>query len=352
VLLEDGSKANTDEGDVVNQFNDGQLIYLPRNPRIYKGYGFSPIEQIYTTINIGLRRQAKQLLHFTDGNIPPGLLNSPEGWSPSQIAEYQEWFNSILAGNLQNQTRLIWGPFGAKYQPFTEPPYKDEFDEWLARIVCYAFSLPPSAFTPHSREVGSIQCRSSKIINTGCRRASAWSCRSSAANVRALRAEVERREALAAGYRQHLGDQREVTRLRPVAEQCRQLVELCCGRVVAGEPRGALQLADKGVERAVLIVRRAKIAQAGMRLALDMLRQRGGQARLADARLPGDQHHPPCAELRLLPAPQQGLCHGNERRIERGQGLIGSHAAATASNHCAAASALKIRSVDREMRWR
>ena len=45
-------------------------------------------------------------------------------------------------------------------------------------------------------------------------------------------------------------------------------------------------------------------------------------------------------------------CHGNERRIERGRGLIRSHAAATASNHCAAASALKIRSVDRVMRWR
>ncbi|MGC2411735.1 MAG: hypothetical protein WA459_03435, partial [Stellaceae bacterium] len=28
-----------------------------------------------------------------------------------------------------------------------EAPYKDEFDEWLARIVCYAFSLPPTAFT-------------------------------------------------------------------------------------------------------------------------------------------------------------------------------------------------------------
>jgi len=33
-------------------------------------------------------------------------------------------------------------------------------------------------------------------------------------------------------------------------------------------------------------------------------------------------------------------------------GLIRSHAAATASNHCAAASALKIRNVDRETRWR
>src|SRR5215831_7932075 len=40
------------------------------------------------------------------------------------------------------------GPSGAKYQAFKEAPYKDEFDEWLARIVCYAFSLPPTAFTP------------------------------------------------------------------------------------------------------------------------------------------------------------------------------------------------------------
>jgi HK97 family phage portal protein len=147
VLLEDGNKANTDEGDVVNQFNDGQLIYLPRNPRIYKGYGFSPVEQIYTTINIGLRRQAKQLLHFTAGNVPPGIVNAPEGWSPAQIAEFQDWFDAKIKGNLAAQSQIIWGPAGAKYQEFTEPPHKDQFDEWLARIVCYAFSLPPSAFT-------------------------------------------------------------------------------------------------------------------------------------------------------------------------------------------------------------
>jgi hypothetical protein len=158
-----------------------------------------------------------------------------------------------------------------------------------------------------SVEVGSIQCRSSKIINTGCRRASAWSCRSSARRcplLLALRAQVERRKALTAGNRQHLGDQREVARFRPVAEQHLELVELCCVRVVAGKPCGALQLADKGVQRAVLIARRAEIAQSGVRLALDALRQRRGQARFADARLAGDQHHPPFAELRLLPAPQ------------------------------------------------
>jgi hypothetical protein len=123
-------------------------MYLPRNPRPHKAYGFSPVEQIVTTVNIALRRQAMQLQHFTEGNVPPGLLNAPDGWSPEQIRQFQEWFDSILAGNTGNRTRLVWGPSGAKYQAFKEAPYKDDFDEWLARIVCYAFSLPPTAFTP------------------------------------------------------------------------------------------------------------------------------------------------------------------------------------------------------------
>ncbi|HEU0157246.1 MAG TPA: phage portal protein [Stellaceae bacterium] len=125
-----------------------QLLYLPRNRRPHKVYGFGPCEQIVMTINIGLRRQIMQLQHFTDGNVPPGLLNAPDGWNAEQIRQFQEWFDSILAGNTGTRTRLVWAPTGAKYQAFKEAPYKDEFDEWLARIVCYAFSLPPTAFTP------------------------------------------------------------------------------------------------------------------------------------------------------------------------------------------------------------
>ena len=86
----------------------------------------------------------------------------------------------------------------------------------------------------------------------------------------------------AAGKRQRLRDQPEVARFRTVAEQYLQLVELYCVRVVTDKPCGALQLADKGVQRAVLIVRRAEIAQSGVRLRLDALRQCRGQARLAD----------------------------------------------------------------------
>ena len=124
-----------------------ELLYLPRNPRPHKAYGFGPVEQIVMTVNIALRRQAMQLQHFTEGNVPPGLLNAPDGWNAEQIRQFQEWFDSVLAGNTGARSRLVWGPSGAKYQPFKEAPYKDEFDEWLARIVCYAFSLPSSAFT-------------------------------------------------------------------------------------------------------------------------------------------------------------------------------------------------------------
>jgi HK97 family phage portal protein len=123
------------------------LIYLPRNPRPHKAYGFGPVEQIVMTVNIALRRQAMQLQHFTEGNVPPGLLTAPEGWNAEQIRQFQEWFDGVLAGNIAARSRLVWAPSGTNYQPFKEAPYKDEFDEWLARIVCYAFSLPSTAFT-------------------------------------------------------------------------------------------------------------------------------------------------------------------------------------------------------------
>ncbi len=149
VLLDDTGRRPRPPAPAYEQIlTSDELMYLPRNPRPHKAYGFSPVEQIVTTVNIALRRQAMQLQHFTEGNVPPGLLNAPDGWSPEQIRQFQEWFDSILAGNTGNRTRLVSGPSGAKYQAFKEAPYKDDFDEWLARIVCYAFSLPPTAFTP------------------------------------------------------------------------------------------------------------------------------------------------------------------------------------------------------------
>ncbi len=129
-----------------NNLTTDDLLYMPRNKRPHKMYGYGPVEQVVVTINTALQRQASQLFHFGLGNVPAGILTAPEGWSPDQIATYQDWFDARLSGNLGEKQKVLWVPAGAKYQAFKDAPLKDEFDEWLARIVCYCFSLPPTPF--------------------------------------------------------------------------------------------------------------------------------------------------------------------------------------------------------------
>jgi HK97 family phage portal protein len=134
------------KGTAWANLTNADLIYAPRNPRPNHNYGFGPVEQIIVTINTLIRRQAAQLAYFTEGNTPAGLLNGPEGWSPEQIREMQLWLDARLSGATAEQAKLLWVPSGTKYQSFKDSPIKDDFDEWLARIVADAFSLPPTPF--------------------------------------------------------------------------------------------------------------------------------------------------------------------------------------------------------------
>jgi hypothetical protein len=134
------------KGVVWNDLSQDDIIYAPRNPRPGHLYGFGPVEQTIVTINTLMRRQAQQLAWFTEGNVPAGILSLPDGWTPEQLSEFQTWLDGILAGNTANRSKLIGVPNGTKYQAFKDSIIKDEFDEWLARIICYAFSIPPTPF--------------------------------------------------------------------------------------------------------------------------------------------------------------------------------------------------------------
>jgi hypothetical protein len=122
-----------------------ELLYLPRNPRPHKVYGYSPVEQVMTTVNLALRRQASQLQHFTEGNVPEALIGVPTGWTVDQIKAFQLYWDSLHEGSLAQRRHAKFVPGDMKYQPTRDPSLKDEFDDWLARVVCYAFSLPPLA---------------------------------------------------------------------------------------------------------------------------------------------------------------------------------------------------------------
>jgi hypothetical protein len=134
------------KGRVWADLTTDDLLYAPRNRRPNHLLGFGPVEQIVVTLQTLISRQAAQLAYFTEGNAPQGFLTAPEGWGPSQIRELQLWLNSQLSGQPSERAKLIWTPAGASYQALKDPPLKDDFDEWLARIVAFAFSLPPTPF--------------------------------------------------------------------------------------------------------------------------------------------------------------------------------------------------------------
>ena len=121
------------------------IIYRPRNVRAHRVYGYSPVQQVLMTVNIALRRQLWQLDYFTEGSIPDALIGVPQGWTPDQIKQFQDYWDTEFSGDLARRRRakFVPGDTAAKVVQTKEPQHKDDFDEWLARIICFAFSVPP-----------------------------------------------------------------------------------------------------------------------------------------------------------------------------------------------------------------
>ncbi len=127
-------------------YSRDELIYTPRNPRVHKFYGFSPVEQIILTVNIALRRSVSQLQYFTDGTIPAAFATLPAAWTPQQIGEFQEYWDTVVEGNQARNRQVRFAPDGSKITLLREAPLQDVFDEWLARVICFVFSIPPTPF--------------------------------------------------------------------------------------------------------------------------------------------------------------------------------------------------------------
>src|SRR5438046_2039416 len=94
------------------------------------------------------------------------------------------------------------------------------------------------------------------------------------------------------------------------------------------------------------MVRRTKIAQAGMRLASNVFVQRRCQPRFADALLARDPHPPTFAAFCLLPAADEQLdflITPDKRRLSRAQGLKAADLATLAQHAPGALSLAKPR---------
>lgn len=125
-----------------------EICYQPRNVRPHKVYGYSPVEQVIMTVNITLRRQISTLQYYTEGNIPEALIGVPDQWTPEQIVSFQRAWDEMMEGNTAQKRHAKFVPGGVAkgYTPTREPELKSPHDEWLARVVCFAFSIPPTPF--------------------------------------------------------------------------------------------------------------------------------------------------------------------------------------------------------------
>jgi hypothetical protein len=127
-------------------FSAEELLYLPRNIRAHRLYGMSPVEQIALTINIALRRDASTLDYYGAGSSPDAFATLPKEWTADQIRSFQDYFDALMSGNLARRRQTKFMPADFKLIEARQPPLKDQYDEWLARIICYAFSVPVSPF--------------------------------------------------------------------------------------------------------------------------------------------------------------------------------------------------------------
>lgn len=135
------------KGMAAIDYSTDELIYAPRNPRPGKVYGCSPTQQLMMTINIIIRREVAKLSYYVEGNVPEALVSVPPDWSGSQIQQFQSIWDAMMTDQFAQRRKLKFIPGGSTYQPTREASSMfDQFDEWLARNVCYCFSLPPTAF--------------------------------------------------------------------------------------------------------------------------------------------------------------------------------------------------------------
>lgn len=136
------------KGVPVVDYSREELIYKPRNVRTHKVYGYSPVEQVINTVNIALRRQVSTLNYYTDGTMPDALAGVPGDWSVQQIREFQDYWDMLLSDDIASRRKLkfVPGEIARNFHEVKQPPLKDMFDEWLARVVCYCFAIDATPF--------------------------------------------------------------------------------------------------------------------------------------------------------------------------------------------------------------
>lgn len=138
------------------------LVYEPFNPTVNRFYGWSPVEQILNTIMIGMNRMVSQASLYTEGNLPEMLISLASEASAQQLGQFQGLFDQV-AGNVGIKRRVRFIPEAKHMLQTKDPMIKDDRDDWLARVCCYALSVAPNALVKQMNRASSQQIQQSAV---------------------------------------------------------------------------------------------------------------------------------------------------------------------------------------------
>lgn len=149
-------------GTVYANLTRSQLAYRNRNRRTWRQYGHSPVAQVHQTVQHAILSAAAQVEYLTEGNVPHMLLRTPETWTARQIAEFQSYWETLGAGGKSRATFVPGGIDPIETRP-TGGTIDAAANEWLARVICYALSVSPSALVRDNNRATAEQAADSAM---------------------------------------------------------------------------------------------------------------------------------------------------------------------------------------------
>jgi hypothetical protein len=124
----------------------GRIAYIITNPNVTNVYGTSTLEQLRPTINVAIRRTARQLSWYQDGTVPDSFIEAPEGYTVDQIKQLQSLYTDLYAGNDALRAGMTVLPPGANYLPAKPFAFSKDESEEIISIICANEGIPRSIF--------------------------------------------------------------------------------------------------------------------------------------------------------------------------------------------------------------
>src|SRR5208283_4013198 len=109
-----------------------------------------------------MNRMVSQASLYLEGNVPECMISLANEMNVDVIKQFQAMFDAV-AGDVGLKRRVRFIPDVKSVTQTKDPMIKDDRDDWLARVCCYALSVAPNALVKAMNRASANQIQQSAI---------------------------------------------------------------------------------------------------------------------------------------------------------------------------------------------